>query len=182
MSDNKIKVGFTLIELLIVMAILGILAVIVLVAINPQEQFSRANDAGRITSVNQLGHQIQVYYTANDASYPDEADWDNTLASSNNLGAFPSGIEYISANGVTACDTNAKPGSLPTFCYALDSSGNNYGAIVFAKLEAQSQRNKCVAPGETPYFVYHTTDGRGGVICSSSDLSPWQPGTANYLQ
>lgn len=37
--------GFTLIELLIVMAILGVLAVVVLVAINPVQQLARTRDA-----------------------------------------------------------------------------------------------------------------------------------------
>ncbi|HLD01481.1 MAG TPA: prepilin-type N-terminal cleavage/methylation domain-containing protein, partial [Patescibacteria group bacterium] len=41
--------GFTLIELLIVIAVLGVLATIVLVAIDPLEQLSRGTDAGQKT-------------------------------------------------------------------------------------------------------------------------------------
>ena len=42
-----LKKGFTLIELLIVIAILGVLAVVILVAINPQEQLARGRGGGR---------------------------------------------------------------------------------------------------------------------------------------
>ena len=45
--------GFTLIELLIVMAILGVLAVVVLVAINPIQQLARTRDTGRKSGVTQ---------------------------------------------------------------------------------------------------------------------------------
>src|SRR5471030_1471405 len=61
--------GFTLIELLIVIAILGILTTAVLVAINPLEQFARARDSGRMGSVDQLGHAVQSYYTAQNGTY-----------------------------------------------------------------------------------------------------------------
>ena len=57
---NYLK-GFTLIELLIVIAILGVLAVVVLVAINPVQQLARTRDAGRKSSVAQIGHAVAAY-------------------------------------------------------------------------------------------------------------------------
>src|ERR1700704_6424972 len=55
--------GFTLIELLIVIGVLGVLAAALLVALNPLEQLARGRDAGRLSSVNQLGRAMQNYVT-----------------------------------------------------------------------------------------------------------------------
>lgn len=175
------KRGFTLIELLIVMAILGVLAIIALVAINPTEQLSRANDTGRISSVNQIGHQIQAYYTTKEGLYPDPSSWDVDLVDANQLGSFPSGIDYKVNNGVVPCSTNERPLINPNYCYSYDSLNDNYGALVFVKLESLKNRSKCTNPGEFPYFVYSTAEGRAGVICASSDPIPWESGSQSYL-
>src|SRR3989344_5188550 len=59
--------GFTLIELLVVIAIIGILASIVLAALNSARQRSR--DVRRLADINQLQKAIELYY--DDAgSYP----------------------------------------------------------------------------------------------------------------
>lgn len=56
--------GFTLVELLIVIALLGIIAVIVIAAINPIEQSNRARDAGYKADASQLLSAIERYYTS----------------------------------------------------------------------------------------------------------------------
>lgn len=56
-------VGFTMIELLIVIAVLGILAVAVLSAINPLEQINRGRDTGGRSDSEQLLGAIDRYYT-----------------------------------------------------------------------------------------------------------------------
>ena len=53
--------GFTMIELLIVIAILGILAVAVLSAINPIEQINRGRDTGSRTDSEQLLTAIERF-------------------------------------------------------------------------------------------------------------------------
>lgn len=55
------KAGFTMIELLIVIAILGILAVAVLSAINPIEQINRGRDTGSRSDAEQLLSAIDRY-------------------------------------------------------------------------------------------------------------------------
>lgn len=172
--------GFTLIELLVVMAILSILAVIVLVAINPVEQLSKARDAGRISAINQIGHQIQAYFASKEGVYPNVLTWSSDLVDTNQLGTFPQGISYNVSNGVTNCETNQRPVADPTYCYDLDSVNGN-GALVFTKLESKNYRSKCTVSGENPYFAYSSADGRGGVVCLSADPAPWVPGSQNYL-
>lgn len=61
--------GFTLIELLIVIAVLGILAVAVLSAINPIEQINRSRDTGSRSDAEQLIGAIDRYY-ATQGFYP----------------------------------------------------------------------------------------------------------------
>lgn len=62
---NKLSKGFTLIELLIVIAVLGILAVAVLSAINPIEQINRSRDTGSRSDSEQLIGAIDRYYATN---------------------------------------------------------------------------------------------------------------------
>lgn len=62
---KTLKRGFTMIELLIVIAVLGILAVAVLSAINPIEQINRSRDTGGRSDAEQLIGAIDRFYTGN---------------------------------------------------------------------------------------------------------------------
>jgi prepilin-type N-terminal cleavage/methylation domain-containing protein len=167
--------GFTLIELLIVIAILGILAVVILVVMNPGERQAQARDTGRISSVAQLGRSLQAYYTTK-TSMPDVGTWATDLVTQGEISSFPSGIAY-SYNSVSACTTYAQPAINSTFCYDEDS---NSGAVVFSKAESTTYRSRCTAPEEA-YFVFSTADSRGGTICSNGDPVPWASGSMTYV-
>lgn len=62
--------GFTLIEILIVIGIIAILAAIVLVAVNPAQQFKKANDAQRASNVNAILNAVGQYVVDNKGSLP----------------------------------------------------------------------------------------------------------------
>ncbi|MGB9706953.1 MAG: type II secretion system protein [Microgenomates group bacterium] len=65
MKNEKLKIkGFTMIELLIVIAVLGVLAVAVLSAINPLEQINRGRDTGLRSDSEQILSAIDRFYTA----------------------------------------------------------------------------------------------------------------------
>lgn len=172
MSALKNK-GFTLIELLIVMAILGVLAVVVLVAINPVQQLARTRDAGRKSGVAQLGRSMEAYYTSRGGTYITESTaWIGDLVASGEISTVPSQISE-GVTGYTACSSNEQN----YWCYDATTAAGGEPVVVFTKLESQSETSKCVA--NDPYFVWSTADGRGGLVCSAADPVPgtqtWNP-------
>jgi prepilin-type N-terminal cleavage/methylation domain-containing protein len=84
--------GFTLIELLIVIAIVSILAVVVVLVLNPSELLRQSRDSSRISDLTNLKHAILLYLTDNPSG---------TLASSTiNYGACY--LSTVSGNGTTS--------------------------------------------------------------------------------
>src|SRR3989344_7674475 len=134
--DPFYQKGFTLIELLVVIAVIGILAAIVLLAINPAEQLARGRDAGRKTAIGQLSRALQSYSTVNNSSYPAaNTTWINALTSSSDIKSLPAYVSY-SLSGVVSCTTAAQNG----FCYATDVTND---AVAYIRLESGLEKNKC---------------------------------------
>jgi prepilin-type N-terminal cleavage/methylation domain-containing protein len=157
---TAIKKGFTLIELLIVMAILGVLAVVVLVAINPAEQLARARDSGRISAANQLGRALAAYFTGQ-SEYPAVGSWNDDLTRSQDISSFPAAVAPETTDDW--CGLNVFNG----YCYDTGLVNNQDHAIAFSQLVSQQQINKC-ASGD-PFSLFSTFDARGGVVCSTGD-------------
>ena len=68
---NKNEKGFTLIELLVVIAIIGLLASVVLLALNSARAKSR--DAKRLADVRQIASALELYFNDKSA-YPTGTD------------------------------------------------------------------------------------------------------------
>jgi prepilin-type N-terminal cleavage/methylation domain-containing protein len=68
---KSIKNGFTLMELLIVIAIMGILSTIVVVAVNPARQLAKARDAERETELIAILAAVIEYASEHSGDLPD---------------------------------------------------------------------------------------------------------------
>jgi len=107
--------GFTLIELLVVIAVLGILAAVVLVAINPQARIQDARNSGVRSDIGQIGSALEAYFTENDGSYPDNTAGLDALVSDEQLKTVPvpasaragAGCTVATAYGYLAVGTEA---------------------------------------------------------------------------
>ena len=92
MKVNIFKTGFTLIELLITMGILGILATVLIVSINPGRQFAKARDTERETELIAILSMIYQYASEHSGELPDT---DGNSATSN----FPTSLTCIGTGG-----------------------------------------------------------------------------------
>lgn len=99
--NRMTKLGFTMIELLIVIAVLGILAVAVLSAINPIEQINRGKDTGSRSDAEQLLSAVDRYY-AGKGFYP----WANAEDSLNVATTLNPGVPAL----VPISDGTVTPG------------------------------------------------------------------------
>lgn len=68
----KRTAGFTLIELLVVIGIIGILAAVVLVAVNPGRQFASARDTQRRSDLYGITNAIYQYAVEHNGTVPTE--------------------------------------------------------------------------------------------------------------
>lgn len=156
----SLQKGFTLIELLIVIAIIGILAAVVLVGLDPVNQLARGRDAGRKTTVGQLERAVEAYYTSRVATYPTaNSTWISTLVTAGEVKALPSAVAYT-ANSTAACTTNAQN----NICYTANSTD----AAVWMRLESKSEISKCAA-GTNPYFMWESSRGSTCLVCKATE-------------
>ncbi|MBP7843012.1 prepilin-type N-terminal cleavage/methylation domain-containing protein [Candidatus Woesebacteria bacterium] len=149
--------GFTMIELLIVIAILGILAVAVLSAINPVEQINRGRDTGSRSDAEQLLSAIDRY-NAFAGYYP----WQNGASDTTYDVAFMRWSTAGGATGVlqntTGCavsDLLSAGSAVPactgsnelkvTYFTRIFGSGYNYLSIYHGS-EASNSTYVCFAP------------------------------------
>ncbi len=134
MKRNKNQKGFTLIELLVVIAIIGLLASIVLLALNSARAKSR--DAKRIADIKELTTALELYY--NDFSgYPSAASGlspnyvvtlptapapqDGTCTAAQNTYTYTgTGTSYVSPKDGT---TTVYPAYTYTFCLGAATGG-----------------------------------------------------------
>lgn len=132
-----------MIELLIVIAILGILAVAVLAAINPLEQIRRGRDTGTRSDTEQLISALDRFYASRgyfpwqtaegdtsgftwSASTSDSAEWQDLfsdlLSSQEIKSAFTSRISRADANPIWLSYDGSNIGNTPYACFEPQSN------------------------------------------------------------
>lgn len=161
--------GFTLIELLIVIAVVGLLAGAIIVAINPSEQLARARDAERISAIKQLGQGLNAYVLLKGSYPPTSVTWITTVKNSGDLKSEPvnpgGGTGYVSACQQTDKNMNG-------YCYKI----NGPDVFVAARVESKSEtaRAACVdycagACGiPQPWIVWSSANNKTGLYCTTN--------------
>lgn len=151
----KGKLGFTLIELLVVIAIVGVLAAVVLLAINPARRLAQARDTGRKSDVSQLATAAQAFFTTS-GRYP------TTLAEltvSQDIKQLPS------SSVVAGCSAY---GQDVVTEYGLTYNATTSEAAVNVCLEAPTSTG--YPPAGAWYFVWRSSTGTATE--ASSALGP----------
>ncbi len=118
MKDSLQK-GFTLIELLVVIAVIGVLATIVLAAINPIEQLARGRDAGRINIVDTMGHAMGGFVASQASNYPAfSVTWQQALVDAKEI----SSLQSADKTNAGPCTVNAQN----NICYDVTNDDEKY--------------------------------------------------------
>ena len=151
-SVEACKKGFTLIELLVVIAVMGVLATVVLVTVDPAEQFNRAEDSSRVQTVNTLGKAFEQYYVAKQIM-PTPAAWMTNLVTAGELKQTPT-------TSGTVCTGNIMSG----YCYG--ASGTN--AVLYAALESKAEDSTCPTASDVRYFIYDSSTGKTCKVCGAT--------------
>jgi len=146
--------GFTLIEILIVIAIIGILALIVFVSLNPLGRFSDARNSNRVQNVQAIAKAILQYSI-------DKGTWPAGIPSLNNTSSDTNGFNNTTSvpdctfSSVTATvhsgcewadDTTLAPQISPAYLVSVPADSGTY----------------------VHYFVALTPDGSHIVVISDS--------------
>jgi type IV pilus assembly protein PilA len=97
---KHIRKGFTLIELLVVIGIIGILAAVVLVAVNPGRQFAQARDTQRRSDLLTITNAIYQFAAEHEGNLPDTDGVDST----SNFPQVPTCIGTVATCAVNAGD------------------------------------------------------------------------------
>jgi len=176
-SHFSISKGFTLIELLVVIAVLGVLAAIVLLAVNPAEQLARARDTTRISAVTQLGRALQAYYTVQSPSaYPASppavsGDWMAPMVTSSDLKVRIGNASYATTPSVACTATGNQTVSVTNgttgygYCYLATAAD----AITYVQLESTLNKTKAGSCATTAWAIFATALGKAGLFCSATE-------------
>lgn len=148
--------GFTLIELLIVIAILGVLAAGILVAIDPIDKINAANDAKVQNDISGAGRASEAYATTHNGLYP------ATLA------------ELVAAGELKRVPVPPPPPSVYGSAYVVTMvpSPCNSGTSCTNIIITGSLKSKKYTSLGTPFWRYESVSGKSCAVSSILNFCP----------
>jgi len=165
--------GFTMIELLIVISILGILAVMVLAAINPLEQINRGRDTAQRSDAEQLLGAFERYNAFN-GYFPWQADETDTVATDIDLAMQLVNVDWLSnANGAgTTCQILER---LSTAVTANCVGTTELKDSAITRIDDSGGGTGAVAPVARALYVYYEGGSGDNVyVCFSPQSSAFR--------
>ena len=162
--STKFGAGFTLLELLIIIAIIGLLSSIVLVALGSSR--ARARDSKRLFDLQQMRTGLELYY-AEDQGYPEDSAWNNAALSNNQLACNGRGFFVI-------------PDDPQGFSYIYTADGNTTagcGGTLWSSFEIEfgTEENSVLGPPGTYYltpFGFNATSALSAAAKSRKTCPP----------
>ena len=144
------KSGFTLIELLLVMSIIGILASVLVISVNPARQFAKARDTQRQTDLYSILSAVYQYSSEHSGELPDT---DGDPDTSN----FPT---------TPTCIGNSLP------CFDLAGAGETDETIVPEYMASMPMDPSEGEPEDTLYLIYINENDRLVASASAETTDP----------
>ena len=132
------SLGFTLIEILVTLSIIGVLATLLVVAINPSRQFAKARDTERESDLILILSSVLQYSAEHSGALPDT---DGNPDTSN----FPTTATCIGTD---------------VSCFNLASAGDDGEQIVPVYLAQMPKDPKTGTDGNTGYTIFVDSNGR----------------------
>lgn len=166
--------GFTLIELLIVIAVVGVLAAIILIAINPPRIIENANYQTTVANLNQIAKASQMHEIAT-GLIPADANRDIPSEFMPYLGPgiWPRGpfdgsvYDWDNWTGQT-CHDSSDGGVQITLRDIKRYKGVNYSYTI--PNASGTGRTTITVPGQPHFAIYYAIYGEGIPHCTASNV------------
>jgi prepilin-type N-terminal cleavage/methylation domain-containing protein len=144
--------GFTLIELLIVIAILGVLAASVLVAIDPVDKINAANDSKVQNDISSMGRSTEAYAASHEGNYPPST---TALTNSGELKRVPS-----------------QPYGYSAYVYTPIAAGCTTACTGVTITGLMKSKKYTTETPTTPYWRYETSSGKSCAVATAATACP----------
>ena len=157
---KTISSGFTLIELLIVMAILGVLSIGLVAAINPIEKINSAGDSRAQSDIGVLARATESFATARTGYYPSQI---SDLTGSNELKyapVAPNGSYYYYGLPTASCLSGQSPTTGGTSACT--------GVLIEYQLRGAKYTNQCTGGTPVSMWIYASSTGQSCMKCAAN--------------